>query len=210
MNTQSSWPARLTRSIAGQVKRHRTKSDISAQQLSEACAKLGLEIPRSTIADLENGRRASISVAELLVLARALGVAPLLLVFPVGSEAESEVLPGELRSPFRAALWAAGEAPFPGPDDAAYITSITEDWNAATANPLALYRAHLAASASAMRALGRARAMDERAVGAAAGEREGFTEAAAALRETAERHQAAADSTLRRAAELGLVAPESM
>ncbi len=70
------WSSRLTRSIAAQIRRYRKQRKWSAQRLSDECANLGLDFPRSTLADLENGRRRSISVAELLVVAKALQVEP--------------------------------------------------------------------------------------------------------------------------------------
>jgi transcriptional regulator with XRE-family HTH domain len=209
MNTQAAWPARFTRTIADQVKRIRTDRKLSAQQLSDACAKLGLEMPRSVIADLENGRRAHISVAELLVLASALDVPPLRLVFPVGVEKESEILPGETRAPFRGALWFTGERPFPGPDDGAYLDSIAADWAHSTGSPLELYRAHSAAVTRERRALLLASEY-ERTGQAADGEREAeaYATVAAARRQEAEQCRAAAANLRRRALELGYLAPE--
>jgi transcriptional regulator with XRE-family HTH domain len=117
MKPQDDWPSRLTRSIAAQVQRHRKQREWSAQRLADECGKLGLEITRSTLADLENGRRVTLSVAELLVIARALDVPPLLLVFPAGSEETVEALPGTARPAWRAAQWITGEGPFPAPGD---------------------------------------------------------------------------------------------
>lgn len=86
---------------------------VSAQQLSERCTELGYPIPRSTIANLERGRKETISVQEVLVLARALEVPPLQLVFPVGRERTLVVLPGEVTSTWLAAERFTGEGPFP-------------------------------------------------------------------------------------------------
>lgn len=82
---------------------------------------------------------------------------PLLLAFPVGAEAEVEVLPGEVRSTFRAAQWFAGERPFPGPDDEDYLREISADWLYSTGSPLAVYRDHDAALAREAIASRRAR-----------------------------------------------------
>lgn len=82
---------------------------MSTQQLAEACAKLGLDISRSTLADLENGRRVTMNVAELLVLARALDVPPLLLLFPLGYAGEIEVLPDVTEETWIAAKHFIGE-----------------------------------------------------------------------------------------------------
>lgn len=95
----------MTRRIATQVREHRKARKWSAQRLSDACAELGMEFPRSTLADLETGRRSHISVAEFLVLARALDVGPIdLLMRPERDEAV-ELLPGTSLSAADAADW---------------------------------------------------------------------------------------------------------
>jgi transcriptional regulator with XRE-family HTH domain len=107
------WSSRLTRSIAAQIRQRRKARKWSAQRLSDECAELGLEFPRTTLADLENGRRRSISVAELLVAARALEITPACL------------LPGEDPAAW---LCAVPEAPDPAPDPAAEaITALRRD-----------------------------------------------------------------------------------
>jgi transcriptional regulator with XRE-family HTH domain len=85
MATQEGWRAEagLTRFIAERVRRQRKALGMSARDLSDSCDAVGYAIPRSTIADLENGRRQSISVHELLVLARALAVSPIDLIYPL-------------------------------------------------------------------------------------------------------------------------------
>lgn len=109
MVTQPGWGARLTSAIAGEVRRYRKERGLSAQQLADACSALGLEMSRATITDLENGRRAAISVAELLALAAALEVAPVLLVFPLGREGTVEALPGRDVPTWEAAMWFCGD-----------------------------------------------------------------------------------------------------
>lgn len=68
-----------------------------------------MEIPRSTLSNLENGRRQNIGVDELLVIAGALGVAPVFLLAPIGFEEQVEVLPGDARPAAQAAEWIAGD-----------------------------------------------------------------------------------------------------
>ncbi|MGP3923891.1 helix-turn-helix domain-containing protein [Streptomyces sp. 8N616] len=106
---QTDWPTRLAHRIAGEVRRYRTMRGISAQQLSDLCSAVGMDIPRAVISNLENGRRTSVTVAEVLVLAAALDVPPLLLVFPVGYEEVCEVLPDRRRDTWGGFLWAAGD-----------------------------------------------------------------------------------------------------
>lgn len=66
---------------------------MSAQDLADETERLGHPIGRSVLANLENGRRPTLSVAELIVLAKALRVPPLLLLFPVGHVEEVELPP---------------------------------------------------------------------------------------------------------------------
>jgi 8-oxo-dGTP diphosphatase len=80
---------------------------MSAQQLATACAKLGLSISRSTLADLENGRRTTLTVAELLVIASALDVEPLRLLVPL-DDGDVEMLPDVEVNPWKATKDFAG------------------------------------------------------------------------------------------------------
>lgn len=68
-----------------------------------------MPIPRPVLANLESGRRDSVSAAELLVLAAALGVAPVELLCPVGYDERLELLPGRTMDPLRASRWVDGE-----------------------------------------------------------------------------------------------------
>ena len=179
MTTQNEWPARLTHSIATEVRRRRKARKWSAQRLSDECAKAGMEIARSLISDLEMGRRAHISVAEWLVIAKALDVAPILLVFPFGVQEETEVVPGEIRPTFAAARWATAERPFPGPDDAAYLAGIADAWNYSTGNPMELYRAHDRAVTEEKDAMRRAADFELQAQAAVGTDREALATAAA-------------------------------
>lgn len=74
---------------------------MSARELSVACGKIGLDISRSTLADLENGRRVTLTVAELLVIAAALEIPPLRLIVPLNRES-AELLPGHETNPWAA------------------------------------------------------------------------------------------------------------
>lgn len=107
------WPARLANRVAQEVRRHRMRRGMSAQQLADVCAQLGLPLSRSALANLESGRRPTVSLAEVLVLGKALGVPPIELVFPVGREEQLvEVLPGKKMGAWEAVKWFSGEGPF--------------------------------------------------------------------------------------------------
>ena len=119
---QDDWPARLTHGIGQRVAAARREQRISAQRLASRCAELGLPtFTRQVVAFMENGRRESVSVAELLVLAAALEVPPVELVFPFGDET-AEILPGRRVPPWAAARWFAGEDDLWADDPNATIT----------------------------------------------------------------------------------------
>ncbi|MFJ3100409.1 helix-turn-helix domain-containing protein [Streptomyces sp. NPDC086835] len=106
---QPDWATRFSKTIAQELRRHRTARGMSAQQVSDACEGLGADMPRTVISNIENGRRGNVSMAEVVILAAALGVPPTVLAFPVGYEAEVEYLPGKTATPLEAADWWNGE-----------------------------------------------------------------------------------------------------
>ncbi|MGW1996181.1 helix-turn-helix domain-containing protein [Embleya sp. NPDC001921] len=106
----SEWEPHLTRLIAGEVRRIRKEMGMSAQRLADRCAELGYPVPRNVIANLESGRKESVSVAELLVVAEALEVPPVLLLFPVGHAHGTHRAPARDREPLMGAVrWFTGE-----------------------------------------------------------------------------------------------------
>ncbi|MFE7130363.1 helix-turn-helix domain-containing protein [Streptomyces sp. NPDC057638] len=111
MTTDDTWAASFSKAIAAQVRHHRTALGMSAQQLSDRCAELGLPMARSVLANFESGRRPTVSVPEWLVLAKALGVAPVALLCPVAEEGEVEIVPGHAIPPYAAMQWVTGEGP---------------------------------------------------------------------------------------------------
>jgi hypothetical protein len=82
---------------------------MSTQKLADCTAELGMPIPRSVLANLESGRRDTVSVAEVLILAAALNVAPIELICPVGFDKQTEMLPGREMDPLRAMHWFTGQ-----------------------------------------------------------------------------------------------------
>jgi transcriptional regulator with XRE-family HTH domain len=107
--TQADWPERVARVIAGEVRRYRQERKMSAQQLADRTAQLGMPMPRSVLANLESGRRTTVSAAEVMILSAALDVAPIELLYPAGFESETEVLPGRSVDPLGAVRWFSGE-----------------------------------------------------------------------------------------------------
>ncbi|GAA4947190.1 hypothetical protein GCM10023205_03830 [Yinghuangia aomiensis] len=117
----SEWPAAFTLAVGQEIRRVRNARGLTADELSAACAALGAEVPSRALTNLETGRRGALPVTDLLVLARALKVAPISLLFPLGGEDEVEVLPGHNVAAWDAVAWFTDEqvredaAPISGP-----------------------------------------------------------------------------------------------
>ncbi|WP_192810106.1 helix-turn-helix domain-containing protein [Actinomadura rudentiformis] len=144
--TNGEWTAKLIKVAAGEIRRHRDRSGLSAQQVADACSDdYGLSMKRSVIANLESGRRPTLSLMELLVLARVLRVAPVQLVIPIGHEEEIEVLPGTVVRTWDALKWFTGDAPLIRRDgQGAELPLDPRDlaaWNSGS-SPIPLFREH--------------------------------------------------------------------
>ncbi len=111
MTQNGDWPTRAAQLVAREVRRYREaqRPKMSMQKLADRTAELGVAIPRSVLANLESGRRETVSVAEVLVLAAALNVAPIELMCPVGFDKQTEMLPGRMMDPLDAMRWFTGE-----------------------------------------------------------------------------------------------------
>lgn len=70
--------AQIIEGIGSRIAKYRKEERISAQELAEAAG-----MSRSVVANIENGRRADISVSELLAIAEALRVPPVALIYDV-------------------------------------------------------------------------------------------------------------------------------
>ncbi|MBL7487381.1 helix-turn-helix domain-containing protein [Frankia sp. AgW1.1] len=109
--------------IAGEVRRHRQRLKLSAQQLADRTAELGHPLSRDVLTNLENGRRPAVSTADLVVLGAALEVAPVQLLFPVGRVETVEALPGRTVPPWDALRWFSGERDVEGLPDRPVVTA---------------------------------------------------------------------------------------
>ncbi|KAB2344917.1 helix-turn-helix domain-containing protein [Actinomadura rudentiformis] len=112
--TQNDWSTSLAAAIAEQVRRLRKERGMSAQQLADACTDLGLPITRSAVANLESQRRPTVSVAELLIFARALDTPPILLLIPLGQQETVKLAPEVTAATWDAVQWFAGLGPTSG------------------------------------------------------------------------------------------------
>lgn len=109
MTHAEEWRDRLARGFGENLKRLRQGRFASALELAEACEALGYPIGRNAIANIESGRKTSVPVHEVLVLARALRVPPLALLFDLTSTTPVAVLPDFEAEPWPAVEWFTGE-----------------------------------------------------------------------------------------------------
>lgn len=108
--------------IAERVRSARDIAGLTQQQLADRCDELGHPISRVTIAKIEGGakdkprssdylRAMNLTVTEVLVLAAALDVPPVLMFVPLG-DVESVQLGGVEMHPHLMFEWIAGDEPF--------------------------------------------------------------------------------------------------
>ena len=97
------------------VSRRRKALKITASEVARRTAELGYPISRGAIAKIEsNVRSGKIDLAEVLVLAAALDIPPVLLLFPqLASDGGSPALPNYLTSDDEAVRWMSGGVSFP-------------------------------------------------------------------------------------------------
>ncbi|MFI9273911.1 helix-turn-helix domain-containing protein [Kitasatospora sp. NPDC052896] len=103
------WSKDVAARVAERIRATRDTAGLTVPELAQRCADRGLAIPRTTITNLETGRRTSVDLAEFLVIADALGVPPISLLFPIGTAATVDVLPGREVSTWDAVAWFTGE-----------------------------------------------------------------------------------------------------
>jgi transcriptional regulator with XRE-family HTH domain len=100
------WPAQLVKQLATSIWQARTGQGMSVLRLAAGTGELGYPIHRTAIAKFESGER-MVTLAELLILAAALGTTPASLLF-AAAEDEVEVLPGINAPQEDAADWFKG------------------------------------------------------------------------------------------------------
>jgi transcriptional regulator with XRE-family HTH domain len=101
------WDGDMHARIAVAIKEARGKR--SAQWLADQTAELGYPITRAQIANYESGRKKGLDVAELVVLAAALDVPPIALLYPALPDGPVEWLPGVYFPSHVVAEWFSGE-----------------------------------------------------------------------------------------------------
>lgn len=105
------WAARQVALVGENVARLRHSLGLSAVQLATRTAEHGYPITRGTIAKLEGGHRGGkLDMAEVQVLAAALEVPPVELLFAGLPDESTEVLPEVWVPAWEAMRWFTGEA----------------------------------------------------------------------------------------------------
>ncbi|AXG78611.1 helix-turn-helix domain-containing protein [Streptomyces paludis] len=120
--TPDQWSTAFTGRIAQRLRDSRKAAGLTMAEVAQGCADRGLpEFTEHSVKNLESGRKTSITVADFVVLADVLGVPPVTLLFPLGSSATVEVLPGREVSTWDAVAWFTGESPLdePAPEGSA-------------------------------------------------------------------------------------------
>ena len=105
------WPSRLQNAIRAQIRSVRLERGLTFDALSDRCRDLGYPISRVVLSKIEAGFRPSLSVPELLVIARALDVPPALIL--AGDGESFEAAPGMDLDAEDARQWLSGG---PSPD----------------------------------------------------------------------------------------------
>jgi transcriptional regulator with XRE-family HTH domain len=91
------------------VKELRPKRGLTAANLAERMTELGIKWDRAIVANLESGRRRSVSVDELLGLALVLNVAPVHLLVPPDDDEKPYEITAKVTEPsFRVRGWIRG------------------------------------------------------------------------------------------------------
>lgn len=118
--------------VVERVKELRKRRGWSAQKLAEEMAGVGVPWERMVVTKLENGRRASLTVEELLALAYVLDVAPLHLLVPPVDDGDKagpfyKIVPS-LGFPIRdVRAWIRGRDEAPGQDPRLYFSEVPTD-----------------------------------------------------------------------------------
>lgn len=104
----------IAEAVASNLRRLRSARGLTTQALERRLIQIGHRIARSSLTNMELGRREA-SLDDIAALAAALDVPPLLLIAPVASEPTVTVLGTEMDS-WQFAQWFAGRAPLRGAD----------------------------------------------------------------------------------------------
>ncbi|MDR1441882.1 MAG: helix-turn-helix domain-containing protein [Bifidobacteriaceae bacterium] len=101
------WGARWSADIGRNLGKARRAVGLTGEQLAQKTKQIGHEVTRSVIANIETGRRETVTVQDIAVLAAALGVPPVVLLYDV-SGPRVTALPGQEMDAIEAEEWWSG------------------------------------------------------------------------------------------------------
>lgn len=101
------WREQVYERIAAAVRAARRGR--SAQDIADATARLGVPITRAQLSNFETGRRQSMDVVDLMVIAAALGIPPVTLLFGGHPDSSIELLPGHVDTSLAGLAWFTGD-----------------------------------------------------------------------------------------------------
>lgn len=114
--THDGWGAAFTARVAQAIREARKAAGLTMGDVAQGCADRGFaEITEHSLKNLELGRKSSLALADFVVLADVLDVPPITLLFPLGTSATVEALPGRATSTWNALAWFTGETPLGEP-----------------------------------------------------------------------------------------------
>ncbi|MFB8201888.1 helix-turn-helix transcriptional regulator [Kitasatospora purpeofusca] len=109
---QSEWVEQLASTSGAAIRKRRAALKLTAGAVAQRCTDLGFPISRQSVSRLEAGKRdAPLNLAELLVLARALDVPPVLLIAPLDQQESVRIAPDVEVPAAEALTWITGERP---------------------------------------------------------------------------------------------------
>lgn len=101
-----------TAEVARNIQRVRKARQLKQSDVSKLLKAAGRPTLATVVSKIERGER-RIDVDDLVAFGRALGVPPVLLLYPLGTDEEVEVLPGQHVHTGAAFRWFVGQGPFP-------------------------------------------------------------------------------------------------
>lgn len=110
--TAKQWQKELAARAGNAVRERRKVLNLTAAGLAKRTAELGYPVSRVAIGKLENNHReGKFDLAELVVLAAALGIPPVMLIYPDLPHGQVEVLPEINCDAADAVGWFCGDSP---------------------------------------------------------------------------------------------------
>lgn len=106
--TQETWPNSLARAQGRAIKHYRELIGLKHAELAKLLTDAGVPMQRTTLVNIEQGLRKSMSVPEMFALGYVLGVPPAMLMIPLGLESEVEPIQGHRLDTWRAFEWVSG------------------------------------------------------------------------------------------------------